>query len=218
MLKLELSPEEMYELHSDGHKTFDKIFDQAFQPLCYYISKLSDGSNDGQDLAIETLEKLWQRRRKYNSAEAITGFLILTIRNAYFNIAKREGLFKIFIKSQSTKEPVNEDVSWIEARLITAINEGIETLPHKCKEIFKLIHYKELSNKEVAQILNITENNVAVQKGKAIQLLETYLIKRGYILAAIFLIIFCLKYFFKKHSHLKEQVVSSCVGINQTIH
>jgi RNA polymerase sigma-70 factor (ECF subfamily) len=218
MLKLELSPEEMYELHSDGHKTFDKIFDQAYQPLCYFIRNMSGGSNDGTDLAIETLAKFWDRRKQCNNSEAITGFLIQTIKNAYFNILRREKVFKRWLKSQSTTEQVSEEISLLETRLITAINEGIETLPDKCKEIFKLLHYKGLSNKEVAQLLNIEQNNVAVQKKKAIQLIGAYLIKKGYFLTALLLFIFGPKYFPKKHSHLKDQVVSSSVGINQTIH
>jgi RNA polymerase sigma factor (sigma-70 family) len=218
MLKLDLSPEEMYELHSDGHETFDKIFKKAFQPLCYYIRNLSGNSNDGEDLAIETLGKLWGLRKKYNTGDAITGFLILTIRNAYLNIVKREGLFKIYRKSQLNPEPANEEISEIETHYIIAINAGIETLPDKCKEIFKLIFHKGLTNKEVAQQLEIEENNVAVQKKKAIQLIRKYLINKGYLLTVLLLFIVGPKYFFKKHSHLADQVVSSCVDINQSIH
>ena len=218
MLKLELSPEEMYELHSDGHKTFEKIFDQAYKPLCYFIRKMSGGSNDGTDLASETLAKFWDHRKRYHSAEAITGFLIQTIKNAYFNILRREKVFKKWLKSQSTTEAVTEEISLLETRLITAINEGIETLPDKCKEIFKLLHHKGLSNKEVAQLLNIEQNNVAVQKKKAIQLIGAYLINKGYILTALLLFIFGPKYFYKKHSHLVDQVVSSHMDTNHSIH
>lgn len=218
MLKLELSPEEMYELHSDGNKTFDKIFDQAFLPLCHYIRKMSNDANDGEDLAAETLAALWDRRKRYHSGEAITGFLFLTIRNAYINIVKRQGLFKIYKRSQANVQPANEEINEIEAHYIIAINAGIETLPDKCKEIFKLIFHKGHTNKEVAQLLKIEENNVAVQKKKAIQLIRKYLINKGYILTALLLFIFGPKYFYKKHSHLVDQVVSSNGYTNQSIH
>lgn len=218
MIKLDLSPEEMYELHSDGHKTFDKIFDKAYLPLCYYIRRMSGGANDGKDLAIETLGKLWSYRKRYNSAEEIAGFLFLTIKRAYLNIVRKEKVVKKYEKSQLNIEPGNEETKEIETQYIIAINEGIETLPDKCKEIFKLIYYKGLSNKEVAQILKIEENNVAVQKKKAIQLIRTYLINKGYFLAALLFILFGPKYFIKKHSHLADKVVSSCVDINQSIH
>lgn len=218
MLKLDLSPEEMYELHSGGHKTFDKIYSKAYQPLCYYIRNLSGGANDGEDLANDTFSKLWSLRKRYNSAEEIAGFLFISIKNAYLNIIRREKVFKKWLKSQSTTEPVNEEIGLVETRLITAINEGIETLPDKCKEIFKLLHHKGLSNKEVAQLLKIEENNVAVQKKKAIQQIRSYLINKGYFLAFLLFIFFGPKYFFKKHSHLIDQVVSSTVDNNQSIH
>jgi RNA polymerase sigma-70 factor (ECF subfamily) len=218
MLKLDLSPEEMYELHSDGHETFDKIFNKAYQPLCNYIRSMSGGTNDGTDLAIETLSKFWSNRKRYNSVEAITGFLFLTIKRAYLNIVRKEKVVKKYQKSQLNMEPVNEEIREIEAKYITALNECIETLPDKCKEIFKLIYYKGLSNKEVAQLLKIEENNVAVQKKKAIQLIRTYLINKGYFLAALLFILLGPKYFIKKHSHLIDQVVSSCVDISQSIH
>jgi RNA polymerase sigma-19 factor, ECF subfamily len=215
-LMLNLSLEDMYELHSDGNETFNKIFDKAYQPLCYYIRNLSNNTNDGKDLAIETLEKLWWRRKQYNTADEIAAFLFVTIRNAYLNIIRREKVVKKWLKSQSPAEPVNEETSEIETRLIIAINEGIETLPDKCKEVFKLIYYKELSNKKVAEILNISENNVAVQKMKAQKLLGAYLINKGYILAALVFFLFGPKFFIKKHSHLVDQVVSSSRYTNQT--
>jgi RNA polymerase sigma-70 factor (ECF subfamily) len=61
----------------------------------------------------------------------------------------------------------------------------IETLPNKCKTIFKLIYFEDASTDEVAEKLHISPRNVLNQKRRALQLLKKKL------LVAVF-ISFCL--------------------------
>ena len=64
----------------------------------------------------------------------------------------------------------------IEGELLRKIYPMIETLPNKCKIIFKLIYFEDHSTDEVAQKLHISPRNVLNQKARAIQLLKKKLL------------------------------------------
>jgi RNA polymerase sigma-70 factor (ECF subfamily) len=59
------------------------------------------------------------------------------------------------------------------------VENEIEQLPRRCKEIFKLIYYERKSADEIATMLDISINTVWVQRAKAIQLVRTNLLKKG---------------------------------------
>jgi RNA polymerase sigma-70 factor (ECF subfamily) len=64
----------------------------------------------------------------------------------------------------------------IEGELLKKIYPLIETLPNKCRTIFKLIYFEDASTDEVAEKLKITPRNVLNQKSRAIQLLKKKLL------------------------------------------
>jgi RNA polymerase sigma factor (sigma-70 family) len=58
---------------------------------------------------------------------------------------------------------------------MTRMREAIESLPPRCKLIFKLIREDGLKYKEVAEILNISVNTIDVQMAIAVKKICTSL-------------------------------------------
>jgi|GEM_PF-414702 len=73
---------------------------------------------------------------------------------------------------------------------MTILQEGIGLLPPKCREIFLLSRFSQLSYKEIAESLAISPKTVENQLGKALRLLRTYLKANGVGLALILSLIF----------------------------
>ena len=57
--------------------------------------------------------------------------------------------------------------------IIDIVSREIENLPEKCQEVFKLSREYYMSNKEIAQKLNISESTVEKHINKAIKHLRT---------------------------------------------
>jgi RNA polymerase sigma-70 factor (ECF subfamily) len=77
---------------------------------------------------------------------------------------------------QKDKDDHDVITDMIEGELLRKIYPLIETLPNKCKTIFKLIYFEDASTDEVAEKLHITPRNVLNQKRRAIQLLKKKLL------------------------------------------
>jgi RNA polymerase sigma-70 factor (ECF subfamily) len=77
---------------------------------------------------------------------------------------------------QKDKDDKDIIMDMIEGELLKKIYPLIETLPNKCRTIFKLIYFEDASTDEVAEKLKITPRNVLNQKSRAIQLLKKKLL------------------------------------------
>ena len=68
-----------------------------------------------------------------------------------------------------------------------ALREAIDKLPERCREVFVLSKMEELSNKEIAERLNISVKTVEVQMTKALSRLRGEL---EWLLCVIFIVNF----------------------------
>ena len=68
-----------------------------------------------------------------------------------------------------------------------ALEEAISKLPERCREVFVLSKVEELSNKEIAEKLNISVKTVEVQTTKALSRLREEL---EWVLCIIFFVNF----------------------------
>lgn len=57
--------------------------------------------------------------------------------------------------------------------LQSLLDESIATLPEKCREVFYLSRVESLSNKKIAERLNISHKTVENQITKALKILHT---------------------------------------------
>jgi RNA polymerase sigma-70 factor (family 1) len=135
-----------------------------------------------EDIAGETLVKLWNRHRDFENMQNIKAFLYITTRNACLNMLKqmqRESLSKKQLAYLSVDKEgfiLNEI---IRMEVLAEIHREIDKLPAQCQRIFKMSYYEGKKNQEIAEILNISVHTVKNQKARAIQLLKVKLPDRN---------------------------------------
>jgi len=133
-----------------------------------------------EDIVSEAFTKLWQRHEEFQTEEHIKAFLFVTTRNASLNylrhIQRKTASQSELSYLQRDKDDQDVITDMIEGELLRRIYPLIETLPNKCKTIFKLIYFEDASTDEVAEKLHITPRNVLNQKRRAIQLLKKKLL------------------------------------------
>lgn len=67
---------------------------------------------------------------------------------------------------------------------------GIDSLPQRCKEIFLLSRENNFKNREIAERLDSSVKAVEKQIAKALQDLKSHLVKAGYLISWILLMLF----------------------------
>jgi RNA polymerase sigma-70 factor (family 1) len=159
---------------------FRLIFENYNRLLFTCAIQLVKEKEQAEDIVSEAFTKLWQRHEVFQTEEHIKAFLFVTTRNASLNylrhIQRKTASQSELSYLQRDKDDQDVITDMIEGELLRRIYPLIETLPTKCKTIFKLIYFEDASTDEVAEKLHITPRNVLNQKRRAIQLLKKKLL------------------------------------------
>lgn len=161
---------------------FTHFFDLYHKSLCFFALRLLQNDAEGQEIVSDCFVKLWERRNNFETGTAIKAFLFISCRNACFNWLKRQ-------KNISTKqseyllqlEKGEETILFelVETEILDMVNQEIEKLPDKCREVFNLIYLHQHKTSQVAIELGISVQTVRNHKTRAIQLLKTAFLKKG---------------------------------------
>lgn len=176
-------------------KAFAYFFDLHYKSLCYFAMPITQDEQQAEDIVSDCLFKLWQNRGNFKTAQNIKAFLYISCRNACLNylrnLKRRNSAQELyFAQLQYSEETILFQI--IETEILSILSKEIEELPYKCKEVFKMIYFDNMSTDEIALLLNISVKTVRGHKARAIELLKTQLIKKGVskvvMLAFLFLI------------------------------
>jgi RNA polymerase sigma-70 factor (family 1) len=136
------------------------------------------------DLAEEVVEdvfvKLWSNRHKIMEIDNLTVYLYVAVKNRSLNSISQKARELIQAPfddldievGDMTADPYNLLVT---SEMMQKMQQAVESLPPRCKMIFKLVREDGLKYKEVADILNISVNTIDVQMAIAIKKICTML-------------------------------------------
>jgi len=155
---------------SESH--FKELFDIYWSRLYSLACNSLDHREDAQDVVQEIFIDIWKRREKLD-VDNIAAYLFKCVS---YGIARKlkntinnrtEELFESILEQSdlSSEIALRDLVQYVEGR--------IEMLPHRCKEIFKLSRFDELTNKEIADKLDVSLRTVENQIHRATKALKS---------------------------------------------
>lgn len=171
-------------LRTDPELAIEWLFKAYFPYLCTTVYQFIPSGPIAEDLAQDVFFDLWRRRADIK----IKGSLKAYLRKAAINKAlnkirdhKAESSYELPPEARtSTPRPLEVE------ELSQQIDQAIDQLPERCRLVFLLSRYEDLTYKEIAQKLDISEKTVENQIVKALKLLRQYL---GPYLSSILLIL-----------------------------
>lgn len=149
--------------------------EQAFRQLYNHVSKqlieFAYSMVKERDAAFEIVDdvfvKLWKNRINICSIINLKVYLYKAVKNTSLNyISKkaRENINEPFDHIDiQINNGVNPENKMIISEIYEKIDAAVNSLPPRCKMIFKLVREDGLKYKEVAEVLNISENTVDAQ-------------------------------------------------------
>ena len=173
-------------------KSFDLLHEEYSERLYGFAFKLLKNKEDALDTVQESYLRIWQKRRELDADKSFKAFLFTIsynivmdqLRKRLSDINYLEFLKKNFQLEQVISE--NEaDFNILEKQIQSYIGE----LPLRRQEIYRLSREKGLSNKEIAESLNISVKTVETQISLAVKLLKSR-IEDGSIPAILFFAFF----------------------------
>lgn len=140
-----------------------------------FINSLLYDNSLAEDLTQNVFLKIWEKRQNIDPEQGLDAYLFTIARN--FVYKETENRLKIIYESETSGEILNSPDSSPEENIDAAslqayIDTLIEQLPSSRKEIFLLSRRQNLTNKEIAQRLSISEKTVENQITNALHFLK----------------------------------------------
>lgn len=159
------------ELIKGNEDAYQTIYFHFYEALCIYILNHTKNRALAEDIAQESLLKLWRKKHTLQSAGALGSFLYRTAYHLFVDHYRKEKYISEELEEfrrESLYELLDDNNEDYKIKL-ARVKQGIEALPPKCKEIFILSKQQGLSYKEIAKELGITPKTVENQIGKALK-------------------------------------------------
>lgn len=153
---------------------FRHLFELYFVQLCRFIHLYIPQPKVAEDLVLDIFAGIWEKRERWQIQVSIKAYLFQAARNRAFNYLRDNERFVTTCDFSSLEHFENDET--LEMReLQRLIEEAVGSLPPKCREIFRKSRTDNLSNKEIAQQLQISVKAVEAQITRALKQIRRYL-------------------------------------------
>lgn len=146
-----------------------------------------------QDVVQDVLFSIWQKRSYLDERQSVQGYLFRSIHNICLNYLKKDNSSRSYREWNElrikliTLENASPDNNPVIRKLFNDdlrknINEAICSLPPKCREVFCMSYIDDLSNKEIAERLNVSVRTIESHMYYALKRLRTLLTQDQYLI------------------------------------
>lgn len=127
---------------------------------------------EAEDIVQDTLIKVWNRRSDWNDIDSIEAFSLTICRNLSLDRIKKKENNNDSLEDVKGAEPLassNPQDRMIQTDRVGLIKQIVDSLPEKQRSCMQLRDFEGKSYKEIATILDITEEQVKVNIFRARQ-------------------------------------------------
>ncbi|MFC2084082.1 RNA polymerase sigma factor [Bacteroidota bacterium] len=158
-------------------EAFSSLFTKYYEPLYRFAGRFVVDPDISENIVQDVFVRLWEQRSRLRITSNVKAYLYTAVKNQSLNHIKREGRLLSFeeqfeIISEKMQSPEDE---FIKDESFKSIHEAIEDLPEKCRKIYLMKRYDDLSYNEISEILSISVNTIKTQMKRALKSLGSKL-------------------------------------------
>jgi len=135
---------------------------------------------EAEDIVQDTLIKVWDRRFEWESIDSIEAFSLTVCRNLSLDRLRKKENSNDSLEDVNIAEPVassNPQDRMIQEDRVSLVRQIIDSLPERQRSCMQLRDFEGKSYKEIAQVLDITEEQVKVNIFRARQMVKQKYLK-----------------------------------------
>ena len=152
--------------------SFARFFKQNFRVVSRYVSKLVSAPDVADELTQEAFARV--SLVGLDSVQSPQGLLMRTAKNLAIDHVRRSRIVSFESLDGGTVAEIGDSApsaeDWVAAREeLERVGEVIKELPPKCRRVFLLLRVEELSFKEVAAEMGLSETMVRKYAARALE-------------------------------------------------
>jgi RNA polymerase sigma-70 factor (family 1) len=165
---------ELQQLSLDNNdRAITLLYHHYFQRLYQFALSIVKTKMLAEEVVEDVFIKVWSNPTAFTQIQNLSVYLFTAIRNQSLNCLQKEERHAThsLVPQQEEQQP-DQAVSPVEylvlSEMLQSLNVVVESLPERCRCIFKLVREEGFKYAEVAEILNISINTVNNQMAIAI--------------------------------------------------
>lgn len=165
----------IYRLKRGDALSFEYLYNRWSGKLYNFVMRLSKGDNFlAEEIVQSVFIKVWESRLLLDPERSFGAYLCTIAKNQLVNIYQHRMLEFVYQEKIQASEPTeNTTEKEVDYHFLEEyIDSLIDQLPPARREIFILSRRNMLTNKEIAEKLNLSENTVESQLTKALSFLR----------------------------------------------
>lgn len=179
----EITGEELYivkKMIEGDVDSFKYFFDRYYDDLCNFVYVYLHDQVLSEEIVQDIFVYFWENKEKIKINTSVKSFLFSASKFKSLNLLRDTKTKKRIVETIGKTEPLiisEEQDSYLDTHEFKKIlDAAVDQLAPKCREIFLLSKYEELSNKEIAEKLGISVKTVENQMTIALKKLREYLL------------------------------------------
>lgn len=150
--------------HLNDMAAYEALFHLLNAPLIKFSMQYVNSKHIAEEIVIDVYLKCWLKRAELGSVVNPKTYLYVAVRNQSLNYVKKYST-TMFVELEHADrfeliDVADPQVLMEKKELMKRLDETIDSLPPKCKMVFKLIKNDGLKYKEVAELLEISSKTV----------------------------------------------------------
>lgn len=173
-MSIQVSDEILFsKISDDNGLAFNTLFTRYYKKLCYYANQITNNGEMAEEIVQELYIRIWENRKTLAVEKSVKAYLYRSTYNRSVNAIRDNKKFAVAdadILNIESYHNADNDILYFE--LEAKLFEIIDAFPEKQRNVFILKRFDNLSYKEIAAELNMSERMVEKYLSNSIKLLR----------------------------------------------
>jgi len=169
--------QQLAELLSSGDESAFKIIYDRYWPKLYFVAaKRLNDEQEAEEVVQDIFLNLWKKRATFKLKVNFEHYLAVAVKFEVFKHRAARARQSVLADNLTDQYTGQSNIEWDRYDLQTLqqqLDHTIQTLPAKCKLVFTMSRETDLTNKQIAEKLGISEKAIEKHITYALKTLKT---------------------------------------------
>ncbi|MBX2928641.1 MAG: RNA polymerase sigma-70 factor [Saprospiraceae bacterium] len=178
IMQIETSNELLAQLRQGRKPALKIIFDAHYPEVCRAIFRLIPDQSLMEDLAQEVFMRFWEKREQIEVTGSVGAYLHRMAVNEALGHLRRKRYFQddeSHAAAFAAPAADGAEAGLLHRDLSDSLQTAMNALPPKCRTVFQLSRFEEMTYQEIADRMDISIKTVENQMGKALRIMREHL-------------------------------------------
>jgi RNA polymerase sigma-70 factor (ECF subfamily) len=166
-----------FEKVKNGDRTaFEKLFREYYEGVHRFIWGYVQSKAVAKELAQDVFLSIWENREQITIQESVKAYLFRAARNKSIDWLRHKKVERKWEEEEKThlenKNTPDPSKRLHDKRMLKEVKKAIQNFPQRRREVFMLSRYEEMTYKEIAELLDISQSTVETHMSRALSTLR----------------------------------------------